>query len=85
MTISYTLPTSASGLEASGVAVLQNAVANHVRIDFVEPMVFDYYDRVTKDMGAAAQHALTGLHGQLATSCRARLTPSCGRSRAPRS
>jgi hypothetical protein len=67
VTISYTLPTSASGLEASGVAVLQNAVANHVRIDFVEPMVFDYYDRVTSDMGAAAQAALNGLHAQLAT------------------
>jgi len=67
VSVSYTLPTSASGLDASGVAVLQNAVANHVRIDFVEPMVFDYYDRVTTDMGAAAQHALTGLHGQLAT------------------
>jgi hypothetical protein len=67
VTVSYTLPTSASGLEASGVAVLQNAVANHVHIDFVEPMVFDYYDRVTKDMGAAAQSALIGVHGQLAT------------------
>jgi hypothetical protein len=67
LTISYTLPTSASGLEASGVAVLQNAVANGVRIDFVEPMVFDYYDRVTTDMGAAAVSALNGLHSQLHT------------------
>jgi len=33
--IQYTLPTSADGLEASGVAVLQNAVANGVRIDVV--------------------------------------------------
>ena len=61
------LPTSASGLESSGVAVLQNAVANGVRIDFVEPMVFDYYDRVTTDMGAAAISALNGLHDQLHT------------------
>jgi len=65
LTISYTLPTSASGLEASGVAVLQNAVDNGVRIDFVEPMVFDYYDKVTTDMGSAAIAALQGLHGQL--------------------
>jgi glycosyl hydrolase family 18 (putative chitinase) len=67
LTISYTLPTSASGLEASGVAVLQNAVDNGVRIDFVEPMVFDYYDKVTTDMGSAAIAALQGLHGQLHT------------------
>jgi hypothetical protein len=65
LTISYTLPTSADGLEASGLAVLQNALANGVRIDFVEPMVFDYYDRVTTDMGAAAVGALNGLHAQL--------------------
>ena len=45
--ISYTLPTSRTGLEASGLAVLQNAVANGVRIDVVQPMVFDYYDRDT--------------------------------------
>jgi hypothetical protein len=65
LTISYTLPTSASGLEASGLAVLQNAKANGVRIDVVQPMVFDYYDRVTRNMGAAAVNALTGLNGQL--------------------
>jgi hypothetical protein len=65
LTISYTLPTSADGLEASGLAVLQNALTNGVRIDFVEPMVFDYYDRVTTDMGAAAQTALQGIHDQL--------------------
>jgi hypothetical protein len=66
VTVSYTLPSSASGLEASGLAVLQNAVANHVRIDFVEPMVFDYYDHVTTNMGQAAINALNGLHAQLA-------------------
>jgi hypothetical protein len=30
-------------------------------------MVFDYYDRVTTDMGAAAISAPNGLHGQLQT------------------
>ena len=63
--IQYTLPTSADGLEASGVAVLQNAVANGVRIDVVNPMVFDYYDRVTTDMGGAAVNASNGAHAQL--------------------
>jgi hypothetical protein len=67
LTISYTLPTSASGLASSGLAVLQNAKTNGVRIDFVEPMVFDYYDRTTTDMGQAAIDALNGLHAQLHT------------------
>jgi Glycosyl hydrolases family 18 len=61
----YTLPTSASGLEASGLAVLQNAVANGVRVDIVNIMTFDYYDRVTTDMGAAAVGAAQGLFNQL--------------------
>jgi hypothetical protein len=65
--VQYTLPTSAGGLEPSGLAVLQNAVANGVRIDVVNPMVFDYYDRVTTDMGGAAISASNGLHAQLAT------------------
>ena len=65
--IQYTLPTNANGLDASSLAVLQNAVANNVRIDLVNPMVFDYYDRVTTDMGAAAIIASNGLHSQLAT------------------
>src|SRR3954447_1707670 len=65
--VSYTLPTSRSGLESSGLAVLQNAVANGVRIDFVNPMVFDYYDRSTEPMGQPAIDALNGLNRQLAT------------------
>jgi hypothetical protein len=75
LTISYTLPTSAHGLEASGLAVLQNANTNGVRIDFVEPMVFDYYDRTTTDMGAAAISALNGLHAQLHTLLPAKSDP----------
>jgi hypothetical protein len=63
--IQYTLPTSAHGLEPSVVAVLQNAVTNGVRIDVVNPMVFDYYDRVTTDMGGAAVNASNGLHVEL--------------------
>jgi hypothetical protein len=63
--IVYTLPTTPSGLEASGLAVLQNAVANGVRVDVVNIMTFDYYDRVTTDMGAAAISAAQGLFTQL--------------------
>jgi len=65
--ISYTLPTTATGLAASGKAVLENAKANGVRIDIVQPMVFDYYDRVTTDMGTAAINAVTGLRTYLGT------------------
>ena len=64
--IQYTLPTSRGGLEASGLAVLQNAIANGVRVDVVNPMVFDYYDRAGTDMGDSAISALRGLNTQLA-------------------
>jgi GH18 family chitinase len=63
--VSYTLPTSASGLEPSGVAILQNAVANGTRVDVVNIMAFDYYDRVTTDMGTAAVNAANGTAAQL--------------------
>ena len=65
--IQYTLPTSRSGLEASGLAVLQNAKDNGVRVDVVNPMVFDYYDRAGLDMGDSAASALLAIHRQLAS------------------
>jgi hypothetical protein len=70
----YTLPSSVNGLESSGVAVLQNAVANGVRVDLVNIMTFDYYDRVTTDMGAAAISAAQGLFNQLHTLLPAKTT-----------
>jgi len=63
--VQYTLPTSRNGLEASGLAVLQNAKDNGVRVDVVNPMVFDYYDRAGLDMGDSAISALRGIHTQL--------------------
>ena len=63
--ISYTLPTSAKGLEPSGLAILQNAVTNRTRVDVVNIMAFDYYDRVTTDMGTAATDAADGTAAQL--------------------
>jgi hypothetical protein len=65
LTISYTLPTARNGLTSDSLFVLQNAVSNGVRIDYVTPMVFDYYDRAGTDMGDSAISAVTGLHGQL--------------------
>jgi len=67
LTVSYTLPTARNGLTSDSLFVLQNAVANGVRIDYVTPMVFDYYDRAGTDMGDSAISAVTGLHGQLQT------------------
>ena len=65
--VSYTVPTTPNGLESTGVAILQNAIANGTRVDVVNIMTFDYYDKVTRDMGAAAISAAQGLHGQLAS------------------
>jgi glycosyl hydrolase family 18 (putative chitinase) len=65
--ISYTLPTTPQGLEATGIATLQNAIANGARVDVVNIMTFDYYDKVTTDMGGAAISAAQGLFSQLKT------------------
>jgi hypothetical protein len=64
--IQYTLPTSVDGLEDDALAVLQNAIDNGVQVDVVNPMVFDYWEGVTTDMGAAAVSASQGLHDSLA-------------------
>lgn len=66
LTISYTLPTTRNGLDSAGLAVLHSAVANGVRIDVVQPMVFDYYDGEQLNMYKSAVTALEGLHQQLA-------------------
>ena len=63
--VSYTLPTSASGLEPSGLAILKNAIANGTRVDVVNIMTFDYYDRTTTDMGSAATQAANDTAAQL--------------------
>ena len=52
--MSATLPTTVHGLESTGVAILQNAIADGARVDVVNVMTFDYYDKVTTDMGGAA-------------------------------
>ncbi|MCX0247477.1 glycosyl hydrolase family 18 protein [Streptomyces drozdowiczii] len=64
--ISYTLPTTTSGLASSGLAVLKNAVSNGTQVDVVNLMTFDYYDGATHDMAADTKTAITGLKGQLA-------------------
>ncbi|MER5636791.1 glycosyl hydrolase family 18 protein [Kitasatospora sp. NPDC002227] len=63
---SYTLPTTTSGLAASGLNVIKNAVSNGARIDVVNQMTFDYYDGATHNMATDTQTASTGLYNQLA-------------------
>jgi hypothetical protein len=63
---SYTLPSFATGLAPSGVALLQNAVSNGARVDVVNIMTFDYWDGATHDMAADTKTAAAGLHDQLA-------------------
>ena len=63
----YTLPTTTSGLESSGLAVLQNAVSNNAAIAIVNIMTFDYYDNATHNMANDTETAANGLHSQLQT------------------
>ena len=65
--VQYTLPVEPQGLESNAEAVLQNAVANGARVDSVNIMVFDYYQRKagTVNMGRAATDAATNTHAQL--------------------
>jgi hypothetical protein len=62
---SYTLPTFPTGLAASGLAVLQNAVADGARISTVNLLTFDYYIGTAQDMVADTETAAAGLYSQL--------------------
>ena len=67
--VQYTIPVLPSGLTASGIAVLQNAVATGTRIDVVNIMTFDYYlasEPAPLDMGAEALSDAHAAHTQLA-------------------
>jgi hypothetical protein len=61
----YTLPTATSGLTPTGLFVLQNAVANHARVDIVNIMTFDYYDNAPHQMATDTINAANALHAQL--------------------
>ncbi|MGH3299175.1 MAG: chitinase [Trebonia sp.] len=62
---SYTLPTFPTGLTSTGLAVLQNAVADGARISTVNLLTFDYYIGTQQDMVADTESAAAGLFGQL--------------------
>jgi Glycosyl hydrolases family 18 len=65
--VQYTLPVAESGLLASSLAVLKDAVAEGARVDVVNVMAFDYFvpGEGTVNMGAAAEDSLQGVHKQL--------------------
>ncbi|HEX5116182.1 MAG TPA: carbohydrate binding domain-containing protein [Pseudonocardiaceae bacterium] len=62
---SYTLPTTTTGLAASGLNVLRNAVTNNARIDIVNIMTFDYFDGASHEMANDTETAASGLVSQL--------------------
>ena len=62
----YTLPTTTSGLAASGLNILKNAASNNARVDTVNIMTFDYYDGATHEMAGDTKTAAAGLEKQLA-------------------
>jgi Glycosyl hydrolases family 18 len=62
---SYTLPTFPTGLSPTGLAVLQNAVADGAAISTVNLLTFDYYFGTQQDMVADTESAAAGLFSQL--------------------
>ncbi|MGW2282333.1 cysteine/serine endopeptidase inhibitor [Streptomyces sp. NPDC001770] len=62
--VQFTLPSGTGGLEADGVAMLQDTVDSGLRVSLVNIMTMDYGSEV-EDMGQAAIDAATALHGQL--------------------
>ena len=62
----YTIGTNMTGLdEPDGLGILQNAVADHARIDIVNIMTFDYYDGAPHEMGKDTVTAATAVIQQL--------------------
>jgi hypothetical protein len=65
ISFSYTLPTFPTGLTSDGVALLQNAVADHARIAIVNLLTFDYFLGTEQNMVTDTETAAAGLLGQL--------------------
>jgi Carbohydrate binding domain len=66
LVVSYTLPVLPTGLVASGISLLQNAIADHVDVGVVDIMAMDYGSSFPPDrMGQNAIDAGNSLIGQL--------------------
>jgi chitinase len=63
LAVDYTLPTNPTGLDGSGLSLLNNAKSHNLNVNLVNIMTMDYGP--TLDMGAAAVQAANALHGQL--------------------
>jgi chitinase len=66
LVVSLTIPTGPSGLESSGLTLLQTAQSTATRIDAVNIMAMDYGNNVS-DMGATAIAAAKGALTQIQT------------------
>ena len=71
--VTYTLPASPTGLTGEGLELLRNAVANGVRVDYVNVMAMDYggprsnmgQDAIGAAQGAASQIGSVGLQASI--------------------
>jgi hypothetical protein len=64
---SYTMPTNTTGLDSTGLAVLQNAKTEGATVSVVNIMTFDYYIGTTQEMATDTESAAEGLYSQLQT------------------
>ncbi|WP_443046753.1 hydrolase [Streptomyces sp. NBC_00247] len=64
--VTYTLPVMPAGLEASALALLDDAVTEGVTLSAVNVMAMNYSESRTGDMGQYAQRAARAAHTQLA-------------------
>jgi Carbohydrate binding domain/Glycosyl hydrolases family 18 len=62
---SYTMPTTTTGLDSSGLNVLRNAIANGATVGIADIMTFDYYIGTTQEMASDTESAANGLFSQL--------------------
>ncbi len=65
LTVSFTLPSSTTGLESSSIGLLQSAISHGVIFSIVNLMTMDY-GSAQSDMGQQAVNAANGLYSQLA-------------------
>jgi hypothetical protein len=62
---SYTIPSLTTGMDSDDEAVIQNAIADGVKISVVNIMTFDYYIGTEQEMATDTVTAATNLHAQL--------------------
>lgn len=65
LTIDYTLPVLPTGLVSSGISLLQNAIADGVKLNIVNIMAMDYGSAFSSEMGQDAVQAGNSLFSQL--------------------